>query len=37
VSPIIALRDYFRSEIDLHLASGGCPFPGGLAAIEEEE
>ncbi|MEX0864771.1 MAG: NADH-quinone oxidoreductase subunit NuoF [Acidimicrobiia bacterium] len=37
VSPIIALRDYFRSEIDLHLANGGCPFPGGLAAIEEEE
>ena len=26
VSPILALRDYFRSEVDAHVAHGGCPF-----------
>jgi NADH-quinone oxidoreductase subunit F len=26
VSPIIALRDYFREEVEEHVASGGCPF-----------
>jgi NADH-quinone oxidoreductase subunit F len=34
VSPIIALRDYFRNEIDEHVANGGCPFvarPAGAA------
>ena len=29
VSPIIALRDYFREEVDEHVARGGCWFPGG--------
>jgi NADH-quinone oxidoreductase subunit F len=26
VSPIIALRDYFRDEVDAHVKNGGCPF-----------
>ncbi len=26
VSPIIALRDYFRDEVEAHVALGGCPF-----------
>jgi len=26
VSPIIALRDYFRDEVDSHVSNGGCPF-----------
>lgn len=26
VSPIIALRDYFRDEVDSHVANGGCPY-----------
>ncbi len=26
VSPIIALRDYFRDEVDAHVDLGGCPF-----------
>ncbi len=26
VSPIKALKDYFRHEIDAHIAHGGCPF-----------
>jgi NADH-quinone oxidoreductase subunit F len=26
VSPIKALRDYFRDEVDQHVALGGCPF-----------
>jgi NADH-quinone oxidoreductase subunit F len=26
VSPIIALRDYFRDEVDRHVELGGCPF-----------
>jgi hypothetical protein len=27
VSPIKALKDYFRDEIDRHVEMGGCPFP----------
>ncbi len=27
VSPIKALKDYFRDEVDAHVANGGCPFP----------
>jgi NADH-quinone oxidoreductase subunit F len=26
VSPIIALRDYFRDEVDSHVSNGGCPY-----------
>ena len=26
VSPIKALKDYFRDEVDAHVANGGCPF-----------
>jgi len=26
VSPILALRDYFRAEVDAHVELGGCPF-----------
>jgi NADH-quinone oxidoreductase subunit F len=26
VSPIIALRDHFRDEVDAHVTNGGCPF-----------
>lgn len=26
VSPIIALRDYFRDEVDSHVRNGGCPY-----------
>ena len=26
VSPIIALRDYFRDEVMEHVSAGGCPF-----------
>jgi NADH-quinone oxidoreductase subunit F len=38
VSPVLALRDYFRDEVARHVATGGCPFPGGhLPAVEEEE
>jgi NADH-quinone oxidoreductase subunit F len=37
VSPIKALRDYFRDEIDRHLANRGCPFPGGEAVRGEDE
>lgn len=29
VSPIIALRDYFRDEVDAHVSSGGCPVKSG--------
>jgi hypothetical protein len=25
VSPILALRDYFRDEVDAHVELGGCP------------
>ena len=28
VSPILALRDYFRDEVQEHVARGGCPFDG---------
>jgi NADH-quinone oxidoreductase subunit F len=28
VSPILALRDYFRDEVDEHVRNGGCWFPG---------
>ena len=28
VSPIMALRDYFRDEVYEHVARGGCWFPG---------
>lgn len=30
VSPIIALRDYFREEVEEHVARGGCWFPGAV-------
>jgi len=26
VSPVLALRDYFRDEVDAHVEMGGCPF-----------
>jgi len=26
VSPVIALRDFFRDEVDAHLTNDGCPF-----------
>jgi len=29
VSPIIALRDYFRDEVDSHVGNGGCPLKSG--------
>ena len=28
VSPIIALRDFFRDEVEAHVTRGGCWFPG---------
>ncbi len=31
VSPIMALRDYFRDEVDSHVANGGCPLKSGGA------
>ena len=31
VSPIIALRDHFRDEVDAHVKAGGCPFAGHRA------
>jgi NADH-quinone oxidoreductase subunit F len=37
VSPILALRDYFRAEVSRHVVLGGCPFPGGHLPAEEEE
>jgi NADH-quinone oxidoreductase subunit F len=30
VSPILALRDYFRDEVDRHVVEGGCWFPGAV-------
>ncbi|HEX6947886.1 MAG TPA: NADH-quinone oxidoreductase subunit NuoF [Acidimicrobiia bacterium] len=27
VSPVIALKDYFRDEVQAHVENGGCPFP----------
>jgi NADH-quinone oxidoreductase subunit F len=30
VSPIIALRDYFRDEVQEHVTRGGCWFPGAV-------
>jgi len=30
VSPIIALRDFFRDEVQEHVARGGCWFPGAM-------
>jgi NADH-quinone oxidoreductase subunit F len=32
VSPIIALRDYFRDEVEEHVARGGCWFPGAVVS-----
>jgi NADH-quinone oxidoreductase subunit F len=29
VSPILALRDYFRAEVDAHVELGGCPLKSG--------
>lgn len=29
VSPILALRDYFREEVDEHVKNGGCPMKSG--------
>ena len=34
VSPIKALKDYFRDEVDAHVANGGCPFPQSRAHAE---
>ncbi len=31
VSPIMALRDYFRDEVDSHVVNGGCPLKSGGA------
>jgi hypothetical protein len=25
VSPVLALRDYFREEVEAHVELGGCP------------
>jgi NADH-quinone oxidoreductase subunit F len=36
VSPIIALRDYFRDDVRRHITDGSCPFPGGFLPAEEE-
>jgi NADH-quinone oxidoreductase subunit F len=39
VSPIKALRDYFRDEVDQHVALGGCPFgvPGTQYPVSGSE
>ena len=34
VSPIIALRDYFRAEVDQHVIRGGCWFPGARVTMK---
>lgn len=34
VSPIMALRSYFREEVDAHVKAGGCPFKSGGANPE---
>ena len=34
VSPVKALKDYFRDEVDAHVANGGCPFPQSRAHAE---
>jgi hypothetical protein len=41
VSPIMALRDFFRDEVEAHIANGGCPVkyggrPRETAGGEEE-
>jgi NADH-quinone oxidoreductase subunit F len=33
VSPLIALRDYFREEVEAHVSNGGCPLEQGWAVI----
>jgi len=37
VSPIIALRDYFRDEVHEHVARGGCWFPGARVSPNTRE
>jgi NADH-quinone oxidoreductase subunit F len=34
VSPIIALRDYFRDEVAAHVEAGGCPYRLAPAEVE---
>ncbi len=34
VSPIIALRDHFREEVQAHVRAGGCPFRTAPATLE---
>jgi len=34
VSPIMALRSYFREEVDAHVRAGGCPLKSGGANPE---
>ena len=34
VSPIIALRDYFRDEVQAHVDAGGCPYRLAPASLE---
>jgi NADH-quinone oxidoreductase subunit F len=29
VSPIMALRDFFRDEVEAHIDNGGCPVKSG--------
>ncbi|MFO7299023.1 MAG: NADH-quinone oxidoreductase subunit NuoF [Actinomycetes bacterium] len=31
VSPVIALKNYFRDEVQAHVENGGCPFPQSRA------
>jgi NADH-quinone oxidoreductase subunit F len=33
VSPILALRDHFREEVEAHVSNGGCPMQQGWAVI----
>jgi NADH-quinone oxidoreductase subunit F len=35
VSPIIALRDYFRAEVDAHVSGQGCPFSSPVLETSE--
>jgi NADH-quinone oxidoreductase subunit F len=37
VSPIKALKDYFRDEVEAHVATGGCPYDMPRATAGEEE
>jgi NADH:ubiquinone oxidoreductase subunit F (NADH-binding) len=33
VSPVLALRDYFRDEVQAHVELGGCPLELEKAAV----